>query len=76
MEDLSHMLPLSTGLTGGESMSAGNTINRPTSVMSAPGSTPVNPPPLGSEIDDPSLDIPSVTGPTVLVNSHGAKAGD
>lgn len=76
MEDLSHMLPNETGLTGGESMSAGNTINRPTSTMSAPGSLPVNPPPPGAEIDDPALDIGGVKGPTVLISSTGAKVGD
>lgn len=60
MEDLSHMIPASTGLTGGESMSAGNTTSRPGVAMSAPGSEPVNPPPPGAEIDTPELDIEAV----------------
>lgn len=74
--DHSDMLPDDTGLTAGESMSAGNTINRPTSMMSAPGSLPVNPPPPGAEIDDPALDIPGRKGATVMVNSSGKKVGD
>jgi hypothetical protein len=75
MEDLSKKYygDQSTALTGGESMSAGNTTSRPGIAMSAPGSKPVNPPPLGVEYDTPEMEVPSVKGPTVLVNKGGDK---
>lgn len=77
MEDLSHMIPSSTGLTGGESMNGANMISdRPASLMSAPGSTPLLPdPPMGGP-DNPELDIPAVKDYAPRVNSHGKKAGD
>jgi hypothetical protein len=76
MEDLSHMIDPSTGLTGGESMSAGNTMTIPGVAMQAPGSRPVNPLPPGAEVDTPDLDIAPDRARTVLMNAHGAKAGD
>jgi len=76
MEDLSHMLPASTGLTGGESMNAANMISdRPASLLSAPGSAPVLPIPPGS-VDSPELEVPGMQDFRPLVNSHGKKAGD
>lgn len=60
MKDLSHLVNLETGLTAGESGSAGNTVNRPNMPgVGAPGSQPVNPPPPGSELDTPGLEIPA-----------------
>jgi len=76
MEDLSHMLSPRTGLTAGESMAGGNTMSRPDSAMSAPGSEPVNPLPAMAEMDDPSLDLSGMQDFRPLVNSHGSKAGD
>jgi len=77
MENLSHMLPASTGLTGGESMNAANMISdRPASLLSAPGSAPVLPsPPMGGP-DSPELEVPGMQDFRPLVNSHGKKAGD
>lgn len=54
------MLSPETGLTGGESMNAGNTTTIPGVAMQAPGSRPVNPLPPGAEVDTPELDIPAV----------------
>ena len=78
MEDLSKQYygDQSQGLTAGESMNAGNTTTIPGVAMQAPGSRPVNPLPAGAEVDDPNMEIPSVTGPTVLVGPSGNKAGD
>jgi hypothetical protein len=78
MEDLSKKYygDQSTGLTAGTSMSAGNTTTIPGAAMQAPGSKPVNPLPLGAEVDDPAMEVPPVKGPTVLVDSHGNKAGE
>jgi len=74
MEDLSHMISPETGLTGGESMNAANmTSGKPDSLMQAPGSAPLLPP---VKADNPVLDIPGETGPTVLINSSGKKVGD
>lgn len=64
MKDLSHLVNLETGLTAGESNSAGNTVNRPNPTgIGAPGSEPVNPPPAMSELDTPGMEVPAVGGP-------------
>lgn len=57
MENLGHLLNQATVLTAGESGSAGNTVNRPSPAMDAPGSAPVNPMP--SELDSPGLELPA-----------------
>lgn len=62
MQDLSHLLNLETGLTAGESMSAGNTVSPSTgkTAMAAPGSMPVNiPSAKPRQHDDPGLEIPA-----------------
>jgi len=79
MENLSHMLPASTGLTGGESMNGANmTSNRPDSLMSAPGSEPVLPlSALGmGSLDNPCLEVPAVQDFRPLVDPHGKKTGE
>jgi len=54
-------------------MNAGNTTTIPGTAMQAPGSKPVNPLPAGAEVDEPDMEVPSVTGPTVLVHKGGDK---
>lgn len=68
--DMSHLVPSDVGLTGGASMSGGNTISTPPppGAGGAPGSEPVNPRPKGAVSDDPSMDI----GP---VHNYIQKAG-
>ena len=75
MEDLSkhYYGDQSTSLTAGTSMNAGNTTTIPGTAMQAPGSKPVNPLPAGAEVDEPDMEVPSVTGPTVLVHKGGDK---
>ena len=78
MEDLSkhYYGDQSYGLTGGESMNGANMIStRPDSLMSAPGSAPILPPPPAGtgSTDNPGMEVPSVKGPTVLVNKGGDK---
>lgn len=70
MEDLSHLCPVEQALTGGASMSAGNTtsVALPANAGGAPGSLPVNPPPPGASPDQPGIDI----GPQT---SYTQKAG-
>lgn len=71
MQDLSHLTgDLGTALIGGESMSAGNTVNDPvTSVGPAPGSQPVNRPMAVDKTDAPGLEVPGVSD-----HSTGVKA--
>lgn len=62
MKDLSNLTgDIGSALLGGESSSAGNTINYPvTTVGPAPGSVPVNPVPVGSGLsatDEPELQV-------------------
>jgi hypothetical protein len=63
VEDLSYLAPMDVALTGGASMSAGNTTSRPLppNAGGGPGSEPVNPLPVGSTPDNPGLDIGPVT---------------
>ena len=67
--DMSHLCPVDSALTGGSSMSAGNTTSRPlpAGAGGAPGSEPVNPPPPGSTPDNPGLDIEPTTSYTKKV---------
>lgn len=71
MEDLSAKLGLNwaTGLTAGESESAGNTITHDDKniAMKAPGSSPVNA--LPEWTDEPALEVPPVKGPTHLTGA-------
>lgn len=71
MEDLSHMLSLETGLTGGESMNAANmTSSRPDSLMSAPGSEPLLPPGI---VDNPNVEVPGYQDFRPIVHKGGDK---
>lgn len=80
MKDLSHMVgDVGTALIGGESSSAGNTINNPvTSIGPAPGSEPVNPVPGGpdSKMDTPSLEIPTATKHSGVKSSGDVPSND
>lgn len=62
--DVSHLVgDVGAALVGGSSMSAGNTINSPNTVVGpAPGSTPVNLPASGPDYhaDAPAVEIPPV----------------
>lgn len=74
MEDLSAKLGLNwkKGLTAGESMSGGNTVNHDPDnyAMSGPGSLPVNPTPV--VLDSPGLDVPAPKDkPSHLVDGSG-----
>jgi hypothetical protein len=64
--DLDHLAPTGDALTGGSSMSAGNTVAAPAAAVldGAPGSEPVNPPPPGAEPDRPGVDVGSQTSYT------------
>jgi hypothetical protein len=67
--DLSHLVPMDVALTGGASMSAGNTTSRPLppGAGGAPGSEPVNPPPPGVSNDHIGLNIEPQTSYTKKV---------
>lgn len=67
--DLSHLVPVNVGLTGGASMSGGNTTSRPlpAGAGGAPGSEPVNPPPPGVTNDNIGPAVPPVSDYTKKV---------
>jgi hypothetical protein len=67
------MVSPGTALTAGESMAGGNTMSRPNTAQSAPGSEPVNPMPALTELDNPAMDIPVVHDYAPLVHQHGEK---
>jgi hypothetical protein len=60
--DMSDLCPLDVALTGGASMSAGNTTSQPlpANAGGAPGSRPVNGPPPGVTLDNSGLEIEPV----------------
>lgn len=70
MKDLSSLATWAKGLTAGESMGAGNTINLDKTAMQAPGSSPVDP--LPDVTDDATLEVPAISKPTTLVKPGSA----
>jgi hypothetical protein len=66
--DLDSLAPIEVALTGGSSMSAGNTISE-TPPFAAPGSVPANPPMKGMQPDNTDLDVGTTTSYTHTVEA-------